>query len=107
MTPADGSRLLVEPSSPAATQAKKEKALDVSVDNLFAEKHETLRLHRFEDEKKPFLISTDMEDIFSPQLKSMAKDIIEGFQGLEDICAAQKRAKIPLFIPFDTDEHGI
>ena len=43
--------------------------------------------------KKPFLISPDMEDLFSPQLKSMTKDIVEGFQALEDICAAQKRAK--------------
>ena len=83
------------------------KALDVSVDIFFAEEHESLRRHRFEDEKEPFLISTDMEDVFSPKLKSMAKDIIEGFQALEDICAAQKRAKIPLFIPFDTDEHGM
>ena len=83
------------------------KVLDVSVDNLFAEEHETLRLHRFEDNKSPFLITPDLENIFSPQLKSMAKDIIEGFQALEDICAAQKRAKIPLFIPFDTDEHGM
>jgi Zn-dependent peptidase ImmA (M78 family)/transcriptional regulator with XRE-family HTH domain len=83
------------------------KALDVSVDIFFAEEHESLRRHRFEDEKEPFLISTDMEDIFSPKLKSMAKDIIEGFCALEDICAAQKRAKIPLFIPFDTDEHGM
>lgn len=83
------------------------KALNVSVDILFAEKHESLRRHRFEDEKKPFLISPDMEDIFSPKLKSMAKDIIEGFCALEDICAAQKHAKIPLFIPFDTNEHGM
>ena len=91
----------------AATIYNLSKALDVSVDTIFAEEHESLRLHRFEDEKKPFLISTDMEDIFSPKLKSMAKDIIEGFQALEDICVAQKRAKIPLFIPFDTDEHGM
>ena len=83
------------------------KALDVSVDILFAEEHESLRLHRFEDEKKPFLISTDMKDLFSLQLKYMAKDIIEGFQALEDICAAQKRTKIPIFIPFDTNEHGM
>jgi Zn-dependent peptidase ImmA (M78 family)/transcriptional regulator with XRE-family HTH domain len=83
------------------------KALNVSVATLFAEEHESLRLHRFENEKKPFLVATDMKNLFSSQIKSMAKDIIEGFQALEDICFAQKRAKIPLFIPFDTDEHGM
>jgi len=83
------------------------KALVVSVDTIFAEEHESLRLHRFENEIKPFLVSADMESLFSSQLKSMAKDIIEGFQALEDICSAQKHAKIPLFIPFDTDEDGM
>lgn len=83
------------------------KALDVSVDTIFAEGHESLQIHRFEDEKKPFLVSTGMEDLFSSQLKSMAKDMIEGFQALEDICGAQKRAKIPLFIPFEADEDGM
>jgi len=83
------------------------KALDVSVDTIFAEEHESLRLHRFEDGKKPFLISTGMENLFSSHLKSMAKDMIEGFQALEDICGAQKHAKIPLSIPFDAGEDGM
>ena len=83
------------------------KALNVSVDTLFTEEHESLRLHRFEDEKKPFLIATDSEYLFTPKLKSMAKDIIDGFQALEDICAAQKHAKIPLFIPFEADYQGM
>ena len=83
------------------------KALDVSVDTIFAEEHESLRIHRFEGEKKPFLVSSDIKNIFSFQLKSMAKDMIEGSQALEDICGAQKRAKIPLFIPFDADEDGM
>jgi Zn-dependent peptidase ImmA (M78 family)/DNA-binding XRE family transcriptional regulator len=83
------------------------KALNVSVDTLFAEEHESFRLHRFEDEKKPFLIAADLEDTFTPQLKSMAQDIIEGFQALEDICAAQKHAKIPLFIPFEANYQGM
>ena len=43
----------------------------------------------------------------TPKLKSMAKDIIEGFQALEDICAAQKHAKIPLFIPFEANYQGM
>jgi len=83
------------------------KALDVSVDTIFAEEHESLRMHRFEGGKKPFLVSSDLIKFFSFQLKSMAKDMIEGFQALEDICGAQKRAKIPLFIPFDADEDGM
>jgi transcriptional regulator with XRE-family HTH domain len=83
------------------------KVLNVSVDTLFAEEQESLRLHQFEAEKIPFLISADIEEIFTPQLKSMAKDIIEGFQALEDICAVQKHAKIPLFIPFKADYQGM
>ena len=83
------------------------KALNVSVDTLFAEEHEFLRLHRFEDEKKPFLIAANPEDTFTPQLKSMAQDIIERFQALEDICVAQKHAKIPLFIPFEANYQGM
>jgi Zn-dependent peptidase ImmA (M78 family)/transcriptional regulator with XRE-family HTH domain len=83
------------------------KAFNVSVDTLFADGYESLRLHRFEDAEKPFLIATDAENIFTPKLKSMAKDIIDGFQALEDICAAQKHAKIPLFIPFEADYHGM
>ena len=83
------------------------KAFNVSVDTIFAEEYESLKLHRFENEKKPFLIATETEDPFTPKLKSMAKDIIEGFQALEDICAAQKHANIPLFIPFEADHQGM
>jgi len=83
------------------------KAFNVSVDTLFAEEHESFRQCRFEDEKKPFLIAADPEKLFTPQIKSMAQDIIEGFQSLEDICAAQKHAKIPLFIPFEADYQGM
>lgn len=83
------------------------KALDVSVDTIFAEEHESLRIQRFEGKKKPFLVSSNTKNIFSLQLKSMAKDMIEGFQALEDICGVQKRAKIPLLIPFDADEDGM
>ena len=83
------------------------KALDVSVETIFAEGHESLRKHRFAGEKKPFLVSTGMKNLFSSKLKSMAKDLIEGFQALEDICGAQKRAKIPLIIPFEANQDGM
>ena len=33
--------------------------------------------------------------------------LIEGFQSLEDICAAQKHAKIPLLIPFEANDQGM
>ncbi len=83
------------------------KAINVSIGTLFAEEHESLRLHRFEAEKFPFLVASNIEDQPTLQLKSMAKDIIEGFQALEDICAAQKHAIIPLFIPFEADYQGM
>ena len=83
------------------------KAFNVAVDTLFAEEHESLQLHRFEDEKNPFLITINTENFFTPKLKSMARDIIEGFQALEDICAAQKHAKIPLLIPFEANYQGM
>jgi Zn-dependent peptidase ImmA (M78 family)/transcriptional regulator with XRE-family HTH domain len=83
------------------------KALNVSVDTLFAEEHESFRAHRFKTKKNPFLVATDLEDLFTLQLKSMAQAIIEAFQALEDICMAQKHAKIPLFIPFEPNYQGM
>jgi transcriptional regulator with XRE-family HTH domain len=83
------------------------RALNVSVDTLFAEEHESFRAHRFEAKKNPFLVATDLEDLFTLQLKSMAQAIIEAFQALEDICMAQKQAKIPLFIPFEPNYQGM
>ncbi|MBL0732265.1 MAG: ImmA/IrrE family metallo-endopeptidase [Desulfosarcina sp.] len=91
----------------ASTIYSLSKAFNVAVDTLFAEEHESLQLHRFENEKNPFLITTNVEDLFTPKLKSMARDIIEVFQALEDICAAQKHAKIPLLIPFEPNCRGI
>ncbi len=91
----------------ASTIYSLSKAFNVAVDTLFAEKHESLQLHRFEDEKNPFLITINTENLFTPKLKSMARDIIDGFQALEDICAAQKHAKIPLLIPFEANYQGM
>jgi len=91
----------------ASTIYSLSKAFNVAVDTLFAEEHESLQLHRFEDEKNPFLITINTKNLFTPKLKSMARDIIEGFQALEDICAAQKHAKIPLLIPFEANYQGM
>jgi Zn-dependent peptidase ImmA (M78 family) len=41
------------------------------------------------------------------RVRSAAGDIIAGFQALEDICNARKRANIPLLIPFDPTEQGM
>ena len=95
-------------NAPSASAIYKlSKAFNVSVNTLFAEEHESFRQRRFEDEKKPFLIAADPEDTFTPQLKSMAQAIIVAFQALEDICIAQKHAKIPLFIPFEPNYQGM
>jgi len=83
------------------------KALNTSFDTLFAEETEVLRQHRFSEEKKPFLATADQDKSLTPKTRSMAWDIIEGFQALEDICGAQKHAKIPLLIPFGPDSQGM
>jgi len=83
------------------------KALNISVDALFAEEPEVLRSLRFQEESKPFIIAPDWETKLSPRVKKMAAEIIDGFQALEDICGSRKRAKIPLAIPFEPDEAGM
>ncbi len=83
------------------------KALNTSFDTLFAEETEVLREYRFSEEKKPFIVTAGQGKSLTPKIKSMAWDIIEGFQALEDICGAQKQAKIPLLIPFSPDSQGM
>ncbi len=83
------------------------KALNTSFDTLFAEETEVLREYRFSEEKKPFIVTAGQGKSLTPKIKSMAWDIIEGFQALEDICGAQKQAKIPLLIPFSPNSQGM
>lgn len=84
------------------------KVFGVSVNALFAEAEEDLHNVRFEGAHDPFLVSIGKEDAVLPAgIQKMAGDIIAGFQALEDICNARKRAKIPLLIPFDSTEKGI
>ena len=84
------------------------KVFRVSVNALFADAEQDLHTKRFEGKQDPFLVTIGKEDAVLPsRVQSMAGDIISGFQALEDICNARKRAKIPLLIPFDPTEEGI
>ncbi len=84
------------------------KVLGVSVNALFADAEQDLHTIRFEGKQDPFLVTIGKEDAPLPgRTQSVAGDIIEAFQALEDICNARKRAKIPLLIPFDPTEQGM
>jgi len=84
------------------------KVFGVSVNALFTDAEQDLHTIRFEGKQDPFLVSIGKEDAVLPAgIQSMAGDIIAGFQALEDICNARKRAKIPLLIPFDPTEKGM
>jgi len=84
------------------------KALGVSVDTLFAEHENDFRSLQHESARDPFLVPMDKPDEVLPsKLKTMAQDIIDAFWTLEDICNAQKQAKIPLLIPFESSRQGM
>ena len=84
------------------------KVFGVSVNALFADAEQDLHTIRFEGKQNPFLVTIGKEDAALPgRVQSAAGDIIAGFQALEDICNARKRAKIPLLIPFDPTEQGM
>ena len=84
------------------------KELNVSVDTLFAEDEQNLRPVQYEKTRDPFLVTIGHEQGTLPsKIRRMAQDIIEAFCALEDICHAQKKAKIPLFIPFEPTKSGM
>lgn len=84
------------------------KELGVSVDTLFAESDKKLCRQQVEDSGDPFLLTINNDNgNLPPKVKVMGQDIIEAFCALEDICNAQKRAEIPLFIPFDPTRDGM
>ena len=84
------------------------KTLGVSVDTLFAEHEQDFKSLQHESARNPFLVPMDKPDeTLPPRLKDMAQDIIDAFWALEDICNAQKCARIPLLIPFKPTEHGM
>ena len=84
------------------------KELGVSVDMLFAEDNQNFRSLQYEKARNPFLVAIDKEHEALPsKTRIMAQDIIDAFCALEDICNAQKRANIPLIIPFDPTIRGM
>ena len=84
------------------------KELGVSVDILFAEDNKNFRYPMYEKARDPFLATAGGEDEKLPsRIITMSQDIIEAFCALEDICNAQKRANIPLIIPFDPTTRGM
>ena len=82
------------------------KALGVSVDTLFAEHEQDFRSLQHESSRDPFLVTLDKPDEVLPK-KVKAQALIDAFWALEDICNAQKRARIPLLIPFEPTEDGM
>jgi len=84
------------------------KELGVSVDTLFAEDEHKFRSLKHESSKAPFPARASGEDEELPsRIITMSHDIIEAFCALEDVCKAQKRANIPLVIPFDPTARGM
>ncbi len=84
------------------------KALNVSVDTLFAEDEQDFRSLQHGNARDPFPVPLDKPDEMLPKkVKAMAQDIINAFWALEDICNAQKHARIPLLIPFESTEYGM
>lgn len=84
------------------------KTLGVSVDTLFAEQEQDFRSHQHDSSSDPFLVLLDMPgEALPPRIKAMAHDLMDAFWSLEDICDAQKYARIPLLIPFDPSEQGM
>jgi len=84
------------------------KALGVSVDTLFAEHEQDFRSFQHESSRDPFPVTLDkLDEVLPKKVKAMAQALIDAFWALEDICNAQKRARIPLLIPFEPTEKGM
>ena len=88
------------------------KVLGVSVNAFFIDNERDLGPVRFRGRHDPFIVTiADEETVLPIKIQAMAREIIGLFQALEDICHAQKRANIPLSVPFestrqDTAYHG-
>jgi len=83
------------------------KILGVTADALFTEASEDMRCRQHEGAQEPYLVEIDGAPVLSKKISKMAMEIIEALQALEDICHAQKRAEIPLFISFEPTESGM
>jgi transcriptional regulator with XRE-family HTH domain/Zn-dependent peptidase ImmA (M78 family) len=84
------------------------KELAVSIDTLFAEDEHKFRSLKHESSQAPFPETIGGDDKELPsRIIMMSHDIIEAFCAIEDICKAQKKANIPLVIPFDPTIRGM
>ncbi len=82
------------------------RVLGVTIDTLFSEEPDTLTARQMNASENPFL-PTSPTDNLPPRMLAGIQEIINAICSLEDICDAQKQAKIPLNIPFETNIRGI
>ncbi len=82
------------------------RVLGVTIDTLFAEEPDTLTARQMSFSENPFL-PTRPTDSLPPSILSGIQEVINAICSLEDICNAQKQAKIPLNIPFEPNIRGI
>ncbi len=81
-------------------------SINLPVHAFFANNIQQLRLFRQQHSTKPFHVNL-IEKNLPPKLEMIAQDIMDMYQALEDICGAQKKATIPLYIPFRLHDQGI
>lgn len=82
------------------------KVLDATIDTLFAEEQDTFVARQMNVVKKLF-VPTQPIDNLPPNILTTTQEIIDAICSLEDICKAQKQAKIPLNIPFESNLRGL
>ncbi len=80
--------------------------LGVSVDTLFAMTPEDFRAHCEESSVQPFPVLPDSRPI-PPTILRLADRLCADCLALEDLCAAQKHATIPLRVHLEADEPGM
>jgi len=90
----------------AAVLYRLSKVLDATIDILFAEEQDTFVARQMNAVKKLF-VPTQPIDNLPPNILTTTQEIIDAVCSLEDICKAQKQAKIPLNIPFESNLRGL
>lgn len=85
------------------------KAFNVRIDTLFADGTGAVDFAKQSmTERGCYPVIVDGEARVLPsKIREMAHELIGAFLALEDICDVQKRAKIPLYVPFEFDEPGV
>ncbi|MDY6903440.1 MAG: XRE family transcriptional regulator [Thermodesulfobacteriota bacterium] len=82
------------------------RIMGVSLDTLFAEDPQTFLACQVNAADAPF-VPTHGHGQFPPSVLNATREIIQAVSALETICGAQKQAKIPLNIPFETSARGL